>query len=400
MVARESTRPTNDENVQRRNPMNRRTVLTAAAAFISTPALAQQRVTLNVLTAGDQNMVDYVTDYLGPLFTRQNPGVSVRAVGTGPGDAGSQRIWERLEAQRRAGSQSVDVDVAVIHQTMAGRMVAEGLLDRYRDNAATGNLATSDVTRNALGQNVDGYVMPMFNSQVAIAYNPARVQNPPKNFQELEAWARQNPRRFGYNGIRGGMSGVGFVFGWAYAFGPDQARLINGPFEAQAVESLTPALQRLREFNRNVVITPGNAGTLDALNRGEIDMGPVWMDMFYSWQTEGRLNPAYRLMLPETGLPGQPMYYVIPARAVHADLARRFVELATSPQVQAEGIVKRFNWLPGIDAQHVRQHLDQPTWDRLFRDVGPDQLARGARPMPQAEFMRAIQEAYERVVLN
>ncbi|SFK46317.1 extracellular solute-binding protein [Falsiroseomonas stagni] len=380
--------------------MDRRTFLATAAALAATPALAQQRVTLNVLTAGDQNMVDYITDYLGPMFQRQNPGVTVRALGTGPGDAGSQRIWERLEAQRRANTNSVDVDVAVVHQTMAGRMVAEGLLSRFRDQASTGQLATSDVTRNALGQNVDGFVLPMFNSQIALAYNPARVATPPRTFAELENWVRQNPRRFGYNGIRGGMSGVGFVFGWAYAFGPDQKRLIEGPFDAEAVSALTPAFQRLREFNRNVVITPGNAGTLDAMNRGEIDIGPVWMDMFYSWQAEGRLNPAYRLVLPETGLPGQPMYYVIPARAANNDVARRFIELATSPSVQAEGIVRRFNWLPGIDAQHVRQHLDQQTWDRLFRDVGPDQLARGARPMPQADFMRALQEAYERVVLN
>lgn len=383
--------------------MRRRSILLATAAVAAAgalPAHAQQRVTLNVLTAGDQNMVDYITDYLGPLFQRQNPGVTVRAVGTGPGDAGSQRIWERLEAQRRANAQSVDVDVAVVHQNMAGRMVSEGLLARYRDQAATGNLATSAVTRNALGQNVDGYVMPMFNSQVAIAYNPARVANPPQSFEQLEQWVRQNPRRFGHNGIRGGMSGVGFVFGWAYAFGPDQRRLIEGPFDAEAVAALTPALQRLREFNRHVTITPGNAGTLDALNRGEIDMGPVWMDMFYTWQSEGRLSPNLRLVLPESGLPGQPMYYVIPARAANADAARRFIELATSPPVQAEGIVKRFNWLPGIDAQHVQQHLDQQTWNRLFRDVGPEQLARGARPMPQAEFMRAIQEAYERVVMN
>lgn len=380
--------------------MHRRTLLAATATIAATPAFAQQRVTLNVLTAGDQNMVDYITDYLGPMFQRQNPGVTVRALGTGPGDAGSQRIWERLEAQRRANATSVDVDVAVVHQNMAGRMVSEGLLSRYRDQAATGQLSTSDVTRNALGQNVDGFVLPMFNSQIALAYNPARVANPPKTFAELENWVKQNPRRFGYNGIRGGMSGVGFVFGWAYAFGPDQKRLIEGPFDAAAVTALTPAFQRLREFNRNVVITPGNAGTLDAMNRGEIDMGPVWMDMFYSWQAEGRLNPAYRLVLPETGLPGQPMYYVIPARAANNDIARRFIELATSPPVQAEGIVRRFNWLPGIDAQHVRQHLDQATWDRLFRDVGPDQLARGARPMPQADFMRALQEAYERVVLN
>ncbi|WP_241749189.1 extracellular solute-binding protein [Teichococcus aerophilus] len=384
--------------------MRRRTLFAAlpalAAPLATHPAAAQQRVTLNVMTAGDQNMVDYITDYLGPMFERQNPGVSVRAVGTGAGDSGSQRIWERLEAQRRAGATAVDVDVAVVHQSMAGRMVAEKLLSRYRADISTGALTTAAVASNALGQDVDGYVMPMFNSQVAIAYNPDRVTEVPQTFAALEAWAKAHPKRFGYNGIRGGMAGVGFVFGWTYAFGPDQRLLLEGPFNAEAVRALTPALQRLKAFNANAVITPGNAGTLDALNRGEIDMGPVWMDMFYTWQAEGRLNPSMRLVLPESGLPGQPMYYVIPDKAAHAAAARKFIELATSPQVQADGIVKRFNWLPGIDAQHVRQNLDQATWNRLFRDIGPEQLAQGARPMPQAEFFKAIQEAYERVVLN
>lgn len=385
--------------------LTRRILMTGAAlaalmAFGGTADAQQRRVTLNVMTAGDQNMVDYITDFLGPMFERQNPGVTVRAVGTGPGDAGSQRIWERVEAQRRANAQSIDVDVAVIHQAMAGRMVRENLLTRYRGDVQTGTLVTSAVSRNSLGVNVDGYVMPMFNSQVAIAYNPARVQTPPHTFDQLVAWSAANPRRFGHNGIRGGMSGVGFVFGWVYAYGPDQRRLIEGPFDRAAVDALTPALQRLREFNRTATITPGNAGTLDALNRGEIDMGPVWMDMFYTWQAEGRLSPNLRLTLLESGLPGQPMYYVIPANAANADVARRFIEMATSPQVQAVGIVQRFNWLPGIDAQHVQAHLDRQVWDRLFRDVPPADLQTMARPMPQSEFFTAIQEAYERIVLN
>ncbi len=383
--------------------MQRREFLaaTGAAALVSGGASAQARnVTLNVMTAGDQNMVDYITEYLGPMFERANPGVRVRAVGSGPGDAGSQRIWERLDAQRRAGAASIDVDVAVVHQRMAGQMVREGLLSRYRGQVATGAMATNAVTRNALGVNVDGYVMPMFNSQVAIAFNPQRVQNPPRNFDQLVAWANANPRRFGHNGIRGGMSGVGFVFGWLYAYAPDQKRLIEGPFDEASLQALTPALQRLREFNRVATITPGNAGTLDALNRGEIDMGPVWMDMFYTWQAEGRLPPTMRLTLLESGLPGQPMYYVIPDKAANSEVARRFVELATSPPVQAKGIVERFNWLPGIDAQHVQAHLDQQTWNRLFRDVPPDMLSQMARPMPQAEFFGKIQELYEKVVLN
>ena len=51
------------------------------ALVLCTPALAQQKATLNLVSAGDQNMVDYVKDYLAPMFEKEHPGVTVRAVG-------------------------------------------------------------------------------------------------------------------------------------------------------------------------------------------------------------------------------------------------------------------------------------------------------------------------------
>ena len=76
-----------------------------------------------------------------------------------------------------------------------------------------------------------------------------------------------------------------------------------------------------RSSTQNVVITPGNAGTLDMLNRGEIAMGPVWVDMFYTWKADGKLPPNMKLKLVAPGMPGQPMYYAVPAKAGQAKLA-------------------------------------------------------------------------------
>jgi ABC-type glycerol-3-phosphate transport system substrate-binding protein len=76
----------------------------AAAATLVAAAPVSAQTTLNVVTAGDQNMVDYVNNYLGPKFEKMNPGVKVRAVGTGPGDSGSQKIYEKLSAQQKAGT--------------------------------------------------------------------------------------------------------------------------------------------------------------------------------------------------------------------------------------------------------------------------------------------------------
>ncbi len=366
------------------------------AGMVSAPAQAQQ--VLNVLSAGSQNMVDYVTDYLGPLFEQQNPGVTVRVSGTGPGAAGSQKIFEKLDAQQKAGNEVWDVDVAVVHQKMAGQMVTAGLLGSYRGDIDTGKLVTRDTAINALGVDVDGYVMPMFHSQTAIAYMPDLVSNPPTSYDELKEWVRDNPKQFGYNGIKNGMSGVSFVVGWVYAYSGQADILAKGPYDAAAKDTWGAVLGDLKEFNNYVTFTPGNAGTLDMLNRGEIVMGPVWVDMFYTWQSDGRVPPNMKLKLIGPGMPGQPMYYITPAKAAQPDLARKFIALATSPPVQAEGIVKNFNWYPGIDAQHVQSSLDQETWNKLFADVTPEDLASKGKAFPIGPFFDDILEAYEKQV--
>jgi len=372
------------------------TIATSIAALLAASPLAAQ--TLNVASAGDQNMVDYVKDYLAPMFEKAHPGVKIVAVGTGPGDAGSQKIYEKLNAQK--GATATDFDVVVIHQKAAGQMVREGLLDKYSADVDTAKLATGDASRNALGTDVSGYVIPMFQSQTALAYNADMVKTPPASFAELADWAKKNPKQFGYNGIKGGMSGVAFVAGWVYAFGGDADRLIKGPYDAATKANWDKAFADLKAFNANATITPGNAGTLDMLNRGEIAIGPVWVDMFYSWQADGKLPPNMKLKLISPGMPGQPMYYSIPEKSAQKKLAEAFIALATSPQVQADGIVKRFNWYPGIDARNLEGKLDKADWDKLFSDVTPAELASNGKPFPIAPYFNDILEGYEKKVAN
>ncbi|TDO98969.1 extracellular solute-binding protein [Marinomonas balearica] len=361
---------------------------------------AHAETVLNVASAGGQNMVDYVKTYLAPKFEEMHPDVKVNVVGTGPGDAGSHKIYEKLSAQKGANKATWDIDVAVVHQKMGGEMVTEDLLAKYRNDIETGKLVSRSSAENALGTNVSGYVMPMFHSQTAIAYNSAFIKNPPKSYDELVTWTEKNPKAFGYNGIKNGMSGVSFVTGWIYAYGSDAKTLSSTPYNKANEANWSKAFKELKEFNKNITFTPGNAGTLDMLNRGEIFMGPVWVDMFYSWKDQGKIPPTMKLSLIAPGMPGQPMYYVTPTKAAHPELAREFIALATSPEVQAEGIVKRFNWYPGIDADHVKSQLDAATWKKLFAEITPSDLSKYGKSFPIAPYFNDIKEGYEQQVSN
>jgi len=232
-------------------------------AFSLGAPLSQAETVLTVVSGGSQNMVDYVTDFLGPLFEKQNPGVKVKAIGVGPDDAGSQKIVEKLQAQKNSGQTEWDVDVVVPNQQKTGEMVKAGLLMKYRESIPTGKYAVSAASKMALGVNVDGYVMPMFQSQTALAYNPALVKTPAAAYDELRQWAAKNPKAFGYNGLKGGMSGVAFIVGWMYAYGGHPDTVQQGPYDVANEAGWDKALAELKQFNQLVTFTPGNAGTLD-----------------------------------------------------------------------------------------------------------------------------------------
>jgi len=355
--------------------------------------LAAAQITLNVVTAGDTNMHDLQRTVFGPEFEKRNPGVKVNAVGSGPGDPGSRVIADKLKSQKDAGVAKWDVDVAIVHQSAMPMLVEQGLVARYAPEIATWKLMTAPDGRNALGFNVEGYVMPMFHSQVVLAYNPEMVKTPPNTFEELVAWIKANPKKFGYNGVKGGMSGVGFTTGWTYWKTGQYEKYAKGPYDKAAESAWPAAIKELKSLP--VTLTTGNNDTLDRLNRGEIAMGPVWVDMLINQKNEGRVDPKIRMKLISPGFPGQPMYLVVPAKAANFEAAKKYVEFITSPEMQAKVIVERNGWYPGIDGQHVLPHVSEKAKALLFQDVPPDALMKYGLSFPLNQYFKDLMTAYE-----
>lgn len=374
------------------------TIISALSLFLllclSFTSVAQEKVRLVYMTAGDVNMLALGQHVIGPLFTEKYPNVNVMTVHTGPGNAGSQLIFEKVLADKN--KEVGDIDVAMVHEIFMRWAIEEDLLLNYAKELDTWQYVTSPFAKTSLGVNVEGYCMPMFHSQTVLAYNPKYVSDPPKTYEEIVEWVKENPGKFGYNGIKGGMSGVAFTVGWIYwKTGKYEKYAITGPFEEAEVATWEEPIKELKEFDKYVTLTGGNVATLDALNRGEIWMGPVWVDMFLTWRAEGKIDPDTRIILPEPGMPGQPMYFVIPKNTGHPEEAKKFVELVTSPEFQAEHIVKRFNWYPGIDGNYIKDYVDEETFQAIYQDVTPEMLAKFGLAFPLADYFDAMLEAAE-----
>ncbi len=360
---------------------------------------AEEQVNLVYMTAGDVNMLALGQNVLAPEFEKMYPNVHVSVVHTGPGDAGSRLIFEKLKADRDSGKDPGDIDVVMVHQKFMSWAMAEDLLQPYATELSTWQYMTAGDVRNALGTNIEGYGMPMFHSQTALAYNPECVSDPPTSYDELVQWVQENPGKFGYNGIKGGMSGVSFTVGWIYwKTGKYEKYAITGPFEQSEIDSWQSAFADMKDFNQYVTFTAGNVGTLDALNRGEICLGPVWVDMFYTFMSEGKLDPKIHLLLPDPGMPGQPMYFAIPKNSRHPEWAKKWIEYVTSPEVQGKVIIDRYNWYPGIDGKFVKDVAPPEAFARLYADISPEELGAKGKSFPTVDYFDAILESYEKWV--
>jgi hypothetical protein len=155
--------------------------------------------------------------------------------------------------------------------------------------------------------------------------------------------------------------------GWVYWKTGLYQQLTQGPVDKGKDGAIREAITALRDFNKGVVITNGNAGTLDALNRGEIWMGVVWIDQLVAWKNEGRMDQAVTPSLPAPGLPIYPLYLVVPREAASRDMATRYIDYIATPEVQARAIVERFGWYPGVDPDKVLPLINAKSRDSSSR---------------------------------
>jgi hypothetical protein len=178
----------------------------AGSRFVASLATAAE---LTVLTAGDQNMVDYI-QIIQPLFERK-PGQH-RAWSAPVRDAGRRRSRNASRrrpmpvpkmghrCRRRARSSPARWSQQAISKPIARRSAPQdGDARECRRQQQCQRLRHADV------QQPDGDRL-----------QPGVEANPPKSY---ENWSpgQKTSQQFGYNRIKGGASGVSFVMGWIYA---------------------------------------------------------------------------------------------------------------------------------------------------------------------------------------
>ncbi|WP_232527754.1 extracellular solute-binding protein [Microbacterium suaedae] len=295
---------------------------------------------LTVFISGDTNIETLWEKGIIPAYEEENPGTSVSTTIDLHGEHDQQtvaKLTTATEAGESPGYDLVDAGFVVSSAAEAGT-----LLDV--DAASVSGLETVPQGTIEAGKGVG---IPYRASSVLLAYDTAKIADPPKTLDDLLAWIEENPGEFAYNSPSTGGSGGAFVTTVldSYLSTEDQQAMRSG-YAKELEAGWEPGFEKLVELGEFVyqggVYPNGNNQVLELLASGEISMAPVWSDQFITGQATGMIpdTVAYT-QISDPSFNGSASYLGIPKTSANTEAAidlANFVLSDEGQQIIAEQI--------------------------------------------------------------
>jgi putative spermidine/putrescine transport system substrate-binding protein len=320
---------------------------------------------------------------LTPMFQKNNPTIKVKLVHIESG-AGAQSTLDRLIAAKQAGQKSGNID---LYESSLSELT-KGTKEDLWAAVDTKSIPNLSKVEEASLKNVKNMGIPYRASAVILAYNSAKVKNPPKTADEMYDWIRKNPGRFAYNDPSTGGSGDSFVQTAIYNFLPAEAMTNDDPKMAAQWDKGFALLKELKPFMYQKGVFPKkNQGTLDLLANGEVDMIPAWSDQALEQIGKKLLPDTTKLTQITPAFTGGPTYLMMPKLSEHRESVSKFLDFVLSPEAQSV-IVNKMNGYPGIKWSEMPKDLRDK-----FKDV-----AGGYRTFNLGDLGVEIQKRWQREV--
>ncbi len=288
------------------------------------------------------------TESFSPLFKNEvlprfekKYGITVKYL---PVD-GAVAVQQLIAAKKANQPSPVDVffiSNGQVETAVEGGIVANLPLNTLLPSAPDLNQAAATVSR---GFAHGGVVVPFHRNQTAIGYNTRFVASgsEPTTFEELLAYAKQNPKRFAMTNPSKGGSGGGFLESAILNFIKDEAcrkplydKRVDPPqAEKWATDCLAPVMAYFKELAPNVEITNGNTDTLTLIANGAAYVGTIWEDQAYDFMGRGLLPNTVKFRLLKSGQVGDGDGLMIPAGTQKLAAALLFTNFLLSDEIQA-----------------------------------------------------------------
>jgi putative spermidine/putrescine transport system substrate-binding protein len=323
----------------------------ALSLGISAPSSQAASTTIRLYVSADTNILDLWEKTLVPAFNKEYPQYDVKVTFDRNGANDAQTLAKITAAVATKRDPGIDL----IDGGMTTTLGTSGLLFPL-----TGNLLPNlKMVPKVLVTNGKGGI-PYRASTVLMAYNSKNVKTPPKSLADVLTWIKANPGKFTYNAPSGGGSGYSFV-----------QTVLDSQLSASEVQKLQTAADKetqakwnkgweiLRGLNKftygqNGTYPTNNAGTLDLLAKGLVDLAPVWSDQIASAIKAGTMPKDIKYYgISGPSLTGGPAFLGIPATGKNRSAARFLVNWVLSPAAQNLIVSGSMNGIPVIPASKL-----------------------------------------------
>ncbi len=313
-----------------------------------------EKVKVNLWTTGSQNVSDVFTAAIAAYNQRPDAKAEVQLqfILSGTGDTA---LYDRLGAAYKTGQKDAGFDIVAENSTALAQYVAAAgspdlFLDLNFDNIPNyENVMIKSAFDNAK-------VVPYRGTTVVFAYDSARLPEPPKTWDELTQWIKDNPGLFAYNPPPTGGAGGAFVSTVIYKDQPVETWTssdpVNKEFWDAGFDYLTEIHPYLYQSGGGTLYPNKNQGTLDLLINKEVDLIPAWADQVLANLATETLPSTVKMMQLDQALSGTDVVLAIPSIGSNVEAAEDFINFMISPEAQKICLEVMYA-IPAIDASAI-----------------------------------------------
>lgn len=308
---------------------------------------------------GDERANRYVDEHVAPAAAQL--GVTLERVPV----ADTADAVQRVISEQRAGRNDGAVDLVWVNGVnfALGKEADVWLSGWAHDLPRADLLDSEDPTLTTdFGVPVDGQELPWSRAAFVFAYNTERVDSPPRTFDELLEFARENPGRFTYPAPPD-FTGSAFVRQAVASLGEDRA--------LAALAELKPLQWRQGDA------FPGSEAELNQLfGDGQVDIAMSYDPAFVATGVrQGTFPSTARPFVLDDGTLQNTSFVAIPANAANRDAALVVADLLLDPSLQAVKADPDVWGLPTVlDLDRVprdaRAALETATGPHILTDLG------------------------------
>lgn len=353
-----------------------------------------------VMFGGEDSVNSYIDEWVAPRM-KEEYNITVRRT---PVSDTADAVNKLLD-EKRAGKQEGTSDLIWVNGenffTGAQADLWYGPWAEQLPNAKYINWE-ADIIKKDFGFPVNGYEAPWGQAQFVMIYDSAKVDNPPKNAQELKQWAADNPGKFTYPAPPD-FTGNAFVEQIFYQTtgGPEkyQQEFNQSVFDEQAPEFYDYMNSIEGDLWREGQTYPESSTALDDLyQNGQVNFTMSYNPYYAKQQIQKGIFPeSTKSYLFKGGTLANTSYTSIPFNSANKAGAQVLANFLQSPQAQIEYQKQQLN-LSVLDPERLSDEQAQQLKDSApsGESVVPlEELRENRVPEARSEWLTSIQDGWE-----